>query len=195
MYPELSDEQVTRVCEALRQPDYHGRQEAYLGTTVWLPPGVPGGGITGIVPWLFGGSGAWMPGSTVGGCNVPSCCDSRSLRLPLPTVPANPHLERSAPGAAGTRWAARRWDVAGSAAPAVGSAHRQRMARQACHKAEQAAEIACHGSSVIGEWSYSMPHRRHRPIGRKRTAVAGVPVDQRPLMRARVAWLAGLSPC
>ena len=57
----------------------------YFGTTFWLPPGVPGGGITGIVP-CDRGVGAWIPGSTDGGCNVPCCRDSLSLRCVSPSA-------------------------------------------------------------------------------------------------------------
>jgi hypothetical protein len=53
----------------------------YFGTTCWLPPGVPGGGITGMLPSPRCGSGLWMPGSIAGGCRVPRCCDSLSLRV------------------------------------------------------------------------------------------------------------------
>jgi hypothetical protein len=46
-----------------------------------LPPGLPGGGITGIAPCPLDGKGALMPGSTDGGCSVPCCFDSRSLSV------------------------------------------------------------------------------------------------------------------
>jgi hypothetical protein len=61
----------------------------YFGTTVWSPPGVPGGGITGMVSCTWDRSAAWMPGSTAaGGFSVPCCCDSRSLRVVLPLAGA-----------------------------------------------------------------------------------------------------------
>jgi hypothetical protein len=45
-----------------------------------LPPGEPGGGITGVVP--FRGGVTVIPGSTLGGVMVPFCCDNRSLMRP-----------------------------------------------------------------------------------------------------------------
>jgi hypothetical protein len=61
----------------------------YFGTTVWLSPGVPGGGITGMVPAQWDRSGVWMAGSTAaGGFSVPYCRDSRSLRVVLPVAGA-----------------------------------------------------------------------------------------------------------
>jgi hypothetical protein len=55
----------------------------YFGMTDLLPPGDPGGGITGVVPVLLGGGLTAIPGSTLGGVIVPFCCDSRSLRFPF----------------------------------------------------------------------------------------------------------------
>jgi hypothetical protein len=50
-----------------------------------LPPGVPGGGITGILPPATGGLA--MPGSTpAGGQITPLDCDSSWLRFALPVV-------------------------------------------------------------------------------------------------------------
>src|SRR5262249_47973495 len=51
----------------------------YLGCTFGLPPGLPGGGITGILP--TSGVGALMSGSTFGGHSTPSLRASLSLRL------------------------------------------------------------------------------------------------------------------
>jgi hypothetical protein len=43
----------------------------YFGRTLGSPPGLPGGGITGVLP--LSGVGAWISGSTpVGGHNTPS---------------------------------------------------------------------------------------------------------------------------
>ena len=42
----------------------------YLGWTRGSPPGVPGGGITGVVPGSGFGAGAWMPGSTPAGGRI-----------------------------------------------------------------------------------------------------------------------------
>jgi hypothetical protein len=46
-----------------------------------LPPGDPGGGITGVVALPFRGGVTVIPGSTFGGVIVPFCFDSVSLRL------------------------------------------------------------------------------------------------------------------
>src|SRR6185312_1368185 len=63
----------------------------YLGWTDWSPPGLPGGGITGILP--AGGVGALMSGSTSGGHSTPSVRASLLLRFsPLPVVAAAPPL-------------------------------------------------------------------------------------------------------
>ena len=58
----------------------------YFGTTVWSPPVVPGGRIIGMAP-CDGGVGTRIAGSTAGGCNVPFCRESLSLRVVLPDVP------------------------------------------------------------------------------------------------------------
>jgi hypothetical protein len=47
-----------------------------------LPPGDPGGGITGVVAPLLRGGLTVNPGSTFGGVIVPFCCDSRLLKFP-----------------------------------------------------------------------------------------------------------------
>jgi len=43
---------------------------SYLGSTRRSPPGVPGGGITGVVPGFGLGAGARMPGSTPAGGRI-----------------------------------------------------------------------------------------------------------------------------
>jgi len=45
-------------------------RSSYLGSTRGSPPGVPGGGITGMVPGFGFGAGAWMPGSTPAGGRI-----------------------------------------------------------------------------------------------------------------------------
>jgi hypothetical protein len=46
---------------------------AHLGWMAWLPPGLPGGGITGVVPGSGTGAGALMSGSMpAGGWITPS---------------------------------------------------------------------------------------------------------------------------
>jgi hypothetical protein len=51
----------------------------YLGRTVGSPPGLPGGGITGMLPLPVSGVGACIWGSTPeGGHNTPSDCASLS---------------------------------------------------------------------------------------------------------------------
>ena len=57
----------------------------YFGRTLGSPPGLPGGGITGMLP--TSGVGALIPGSTFGGHRTPSLWASLSLRfVPLPVV-------------------------------------------------------------------------------------------------------------
>ena len=46
---------------------------------VWLPPGLPGGGITGVFP--ASGVGAFIPGSMSGGQITPLVWSSRSLSV------------------------------------------------------------------------------------------------------------------
>jgi hypothetical protein len=60
----------------------------YLGTIDGSPPGVPGGGITGVLPPPTGG--AAIPGSIpAGGQMMPFDCDSWSLSGALPVVSPN----------------------------------------------------------------------------------------------------------
>ena len=57
----------------------------YFGTRLGSPPGVPGGGITGVMPPPTGGTE--MPGSTpAGGQITPFERDSSSLKLVLAVV-------------------------------------------------------------------------------------------------------------
>src|SRR5215204_3432969 len=57
----------------------------YFGRTPGSPPGLPGGGITGMLP--TSGVGALMPGSTFGGHSTPSLWASLLLKVvPLPVV-------------------------------------------------------------------------------------------------------------
>jgi hypothetical protein len=54
----------------------------YFGATDPFPPGVPGGGITGIVPLPSRGGVTVIFGSTLGGTIVLFCCDSGLLMSP-----------------------------------------------------------------------------------------------------------------
>jgi hypothetical protein len=56
--------------------------KAYFGTTDPSPPGVPGGGITVIVPLPPRGGATVIFGSTFGGTTVLFWCDGRSLVAP-----------------------------------------------------------------------------------------------------------------
>lgn len=59
--------------------------EVHFGTMEGSPPGVPGGGITGVSPSPLGGTE--MPGSTsAGGQIMPLERDNSSLRFALPVV-------------------------------------------------------------------------------------------------------------
>jgi hypothetical protein len=59
--------------------------ETYFGTIDGSPPGVPGGGMTGVLPPPTGG--AAIPGSTpAGGQMIPFDCDSWSLSEAPPVV-------------------------------------------------------------------------------------------------------------
>src|SRR3954463_9956104 len=70
-------------------------QQSYFGTTAGLPPGVPGGGMTGIDPAARPPGCTAMPGSTcAGGFNVPWSRDSRSL-IVLPGAPPSRGAIRS----------------------------------------------------------------------------------------------------
>lgn len=61
---------------------------AYLGCTVGSPPGVPGGGITGVVFGVGSGAGAWIPGSTpAGGRTTPRVTPDPSWTMSLPVGP------------------------------------------------------------------------------------------------------------
>ncbi len=52
------------------------RGHTYFGTTDWLPPGDPGGGITGVVAAARPDGCTAIPGSTLGGVIVPFCRDN-----------------------------------------------------------------------------------------------------------------------
>jgi hypothetical protein len=56
--------------------------KTHFGRKVGSPPGLPGGGMTGILP--ASGVGALMAGSTSGGQMTPSVCSSLSLKVGLP---------------------------------------------------------------------------------------------------------------
>jgi hypothetical protein len=63
-------------------PRRHGPESPYFGTTDGLPPGDPGGGITGIDAPARGGGLTVIPGSTFGGMIVPFSRASRWLKSP-----------------------------------------------------------------------------------------------------------------
>ena len=82
---------------------------AYFGRTVGSPPGLPGGGITGVLP--ASGVGARISGSTPGGGhNTPSDLASFSLsgstRWPV-VVPSGATVPRGGTGCIGAQSAAR----------------------------------------------------------------------------------------
>jgi hypothetical protein len=56
-----------------------GFDTIHFGRTVGSPPGLPGGGMTGVVPAC--GVGSLMSGSTLGGQRTPSVCSSFSLKV------------------------------------------------------------------------------------------------------------------
>lgn len=67
---------------------------AYFGLTLWSPPGLPGGGITGVVPGLGAGARVVISGSMpLGGRMTPSV--RSSLSLSVPPEPVEPVLEGS----------------------------------------------------------------------------------------------------
>jgi hypothetical protein len=70
----------TRSLEALNPRVF---DKNHFGRTVGSPPGLPGGGMTGIAP-PCGGVGALMSGSTLGGQMTPSVCASLSLKVSAP---------------------------------------------------------------------------------------------------------------
>jgi hypothetical protein len=75
----------------VRRPATPAAGLSYFGTTDPLPPGEPGGGITGIVAVpLFRGGLTVIPGSTFGGAMVPFCWDIRLLRFPPAAFPPAP---------------------------------------------------------------------------------------------------------
>ena len=59
----------------------HDIRKGHLGWTFWSPPGLPGGGITGVFPAL--GVGALMAGSMSGGQMTPVVWSSFSLSVSL----------------------------------------------------------------------------------------------------------------
>src|SRR5689334_11183333 len=65
-----------------------GAGPVYLGCTPGSPPGVPGGGMTGVVFGVGSGAGAWMPGSTPdGGCTTPRATPDPCWTTSLPVGP------------------------------------------------------------------------------------------------------------
>jgi len=59
----------------------HDIRKGHLGWTFWSPPGLPGGGITGVFPAL--GVGTLMAGSMSGGQMTPAVWSSFSLSVSL----------------------------------------------------------------------------------------------------------------
>ena len=57
----------------------HDIRKGHLGWTFWSPPGLPGGGITGVFPAL--GVGTLMAGSMSGGQMTPAVWSSFSLSV------------------------------------------------------------------------------------------------------------------
>jgi hypothetical protein len=81
--------------------------QGYFGRISGLPPGLPGGGITGVLP--ASGVGAWISGSTPGGGqSTPSdlASLSASCSLACPVVPSGATIPRGGRGAAGAQLAA-----------------------------------------------------------------------------------------
>lgn len=68
---------------------YAWRLRPYFGITDGLPPGDPGGGITGVVVPALRGGLTVSPGSTFGGVIVPFCWDRWLLRFPFPVFPSD----------------------------------------------------------------------------------------------------------
>jgi hypothetical protein len=118
----------------------------YFGRMVGSPPGLPGGGITGVLP--ASGVGAWISGSIpAGGHNTPSdfasLSPSGSARWPV-VVPSGETAPRGGTGcigaqpvaAAGTGWAV--W--AGGVADAGGACA---IAREGITSSAPARKSAC----------------------------------------------------
>src|SRR5438552_9057133 len=75
-----------KICQAAPgvspHPTFHC---SYFGCTFGSPPGLPGGGMTGVLPPP--GGGLVIPGSTLGGQNTPSLRASLSLRFSFRALP------------------------------------------------------------------------------------------------------------
>ena len=75
---------------------------SYLGWTRGSPPGVPGGGITGVVPGFGFGAGARMPGSTPAGWTVPG--ELQGWRFRVEPAPGRVRVFASANGSEPAVW-------------------------------------------------------------------------------------------
>jgi hypothetical protein len=88
-----------------RAPEEALESQSYFGRTLGLPPGLPGGGITGVLPAF--GVGAWISGSTpAGGHSTPldlaSLSAKGSLACPV-VVPSGAMLLRGVLAGADTQ--------------------------------------------------------------------------------------------
>ena len=80
-------------------PERHG-VALYLGCAVGAPPGVPGGGITGVVRGVGSGTVPWMPGSTPMGGRITPRARPPPSRSSTAFSPVGPSPRRSRRGAA-----------------------------------------------------------------------------------------------
>jgi hypothetical protein len=145
----------------------------HFGTMLGSPPGVPGGGITGVTPPPTGG--AEMPGSIpAGGQITPFERDNSSLKLALPVV---------SPGRGRTKAPVLAWQ------PRFGTGESNGGAGWSCVRGQRTPSFetcrisrgACRGL------------RRAKLGGRGRVG-AGDPPASCPGVRVRSAWFPGGSP-
>jgi hypothetical protein len=119
-----------------------------FGTTLGSPPGVPGGGMTGIRPPPTGGTE--MPGSTpAGGHITPFDSESCSLKLRLPVVSDDRGVVLPASGEHSLR--------------AGGETNGGAAGRSDCARAVDIASIKI-AASLLASFSIGMIFLRHCPL-------------------------------
>ena len=150
-----------RACQANPLAPQNACKRRYLGRVVGSPPGLPGGGITGVLP--VSGAGACISGSTPGGghstpSDRASLSPSGSARCPV-VVPSGAAVPECGAGCIGAQLADRSGDggaVRGAGVVSLGGA---------CAPATPETAVNTHerrSARLIAMWGNGQRRRRFR---------------------------------